>query len=307
MISVVVPLYNKEEFITETVRSVLDQTLLDFELIIVNDGSNDDSLVAVEAFSDARINIITIENSGVSIARNTGIKAAKYDWIAFLDSDDWWAPTFLEELVNAAKAYPNYKLFASGRSRVFQGSTERYEHLYLPKDQATAPVNYYRVISKFRPLINSSNVIIRKYLFESVGYFKEGQKKHEDHDLWVRLAVGEEVVFVNKELSFYRKTEKGTASMAQFRANDFCDYLSTMISVKEKITGEELGNFKKYYNRYVVLAYLQHYGEYCKKERKEVFSLIEQLLEGRSLQIARVIKILPLRRAYPMYKKMTGR
>lgn len=83
MISVVIPLYNKEELITETVRSVLNQTFADFELLIVNDGSTDGSLAVASAISDPRIKVITIENSGVSVARNVGIKAASHDWVAF--------------------------------------------------------------------------------------------------------------------------------------------------------------------------------------------------------------------------------
>lgn len=137
MISVVIPLYNKEELITVTVRSVLSQTFADFELLIVNDGSTDGSLAVVSAISDPRIKVINIENSGVSVARNTGIKAASHDWVAFLDADDWWDHSFLEEMTKAIKSYPEHKLFAGGRSRVFKDVTERYDHPLLPSDGET--------------------------------------------------------------------------------------------------------------------------------------------------------------------------
>jgi glycosyltransferase involved in cell wall biosynthesis len=242
----------------------------------------------------------------VSVARNIGIKAAKYTWVAFLDGDDWWAPTFLEEIKKAIKMYPEHQLFASGRSRVFKDEVERYDHEFLPKDGTKAPVNYFEIISKFHPPINSSNVVIHKAIFERSGYFKEGQKKHEDHDLWIRMAVGAEVVFVNKNLSFYRKTEDNTASGAKFLAKDFCHYLSTIISVKTKITSEEKLYFKQYYNRYAVLVYLQYYGQFSKKENREVFHRLQQLLEGKWLRYAKMIKILPLKRLYPLYKKLKG-
>ncbi|MCH7785011.1 MAG: glycosyltransferase family 2 protein, partial [Bacteroidetes bacterium] len=120
MISVIIPLYNKDKFITKTIQSVLNQTFTDFELLIVNDGSTDNSLKIAQSFNDKRLKLISIENSGVSLARNTGIKAAKHNWIALLDADDWWAPTFLEEFIEAFKLFPNYNLFVVGRSRFFK-------------------------------------------------------------------------------------------------------------------------------------------------------------------------------------------
>lgn len=306
MISVVVPLYNKENFITETIRSVLNQTFTNFELLIVDDGSTDRSSEIVAAILDQRIKIITIQNSGVSVARNTGIRNATYDWVALLDGDDYWAPTFLAEMVKAIEAYPENKLFASGRSRVFESFSERYKHKYLPKDGETQEINYFKVISKYLPLINSSNVIIKKEILSKKGLFRPGQYKHEDHDLWIRLAVGEEVVFVNKNLSFYRKTENDTASKVTYRANDFYRYLSTMILVNEKITSQERRYFKQYYNKYCVLVYLQFYGQYSQEENKMVFTKLQQLLKGKYLWFAITIKILPLKRAYSMYKKIKG-
>jgi len=84
MISIVIPLYNKESFIAKTIQSVLDQSFSNFELIVVNDGSTDTSEAIVRRFNDARLKVITIERSGVSVARNTGIEVSKSEWIAFL-------------------------------------------------------------------------------------------------------------------------------------------------------------------------------------------------------------------------------
>jgi len=303
MISVVIPLYNKEAFIAETIGSVLAQTFTEFEIIVVNDGSTDASLAKVMAIADPRVKVISIENAGVSVARNMGIDAAQTDWVSFLDGDDWWGPTFLEETVKAISTYPEHKLFASGRSRVFKQVVDRYEHEFLPPDGETAPVNYFEVISKFLPVINASNAVIHKSLFATAGYFRAGQRKHEDHDLWMRLGVGQEVIFTNNNLSFYRKTEANTASLAPFSATDFHDFLSTMVSVKEKITTVEQGYFNRYYSKYVPLVYLQYYGQYSKQDNDQVFSQIRKLLSGSSLLKAEAIRILPLKWFYPWYKK----
>ncbi|MBT8256619.1 MAG: glycosyltransferase family 2 protein, partial [Bacteroidia bacterium] len=98
MFSVVIPLYNKEAFISTTIRSVLDQSFQDFELLVIDDGSTDDSHKIVQEFNDSRIRLKSIKNSGVSVARNFGVEKSKYDWIAFLDADDYWTSGFLETL-----------------------------------------------------------------------------------------------------------------------------------------------------------------------------------------------------------------
>ena len=144
MISVVIPLYNKQTYIAEAINSVLTQSFRDFELIIIDDGSTDGSLSIVEAFNEERIQLIKQVHSGVSEARNTGIKKAKYPWIALLDADDWWAPHFLNEIVGAMQKFPDQLIFASGRSRVFDTVTERYSNTLLPDDGVTELLNYFQ-------------------------------------------------------------------------------------------------------------------------------------------------------------------
>ena len=303
MISVVIPLYNKEELITVTVRSVLSQTFADFELLIVNDGSTDGSLAVVSAISDPRIKVINIENSGVSVARNTGIKAASHDWVAFLDADDWWDHSFLEKMTKAIKSYPEHKLFAGGRSRVFKDVTERYDHPLLPSDGETGTINYYKVISRYLPLINSSNAIIKKSHFESAGYFKPGQQRYEDHDLWMRLAVNEPVAFVNRELSFYRKTEVNTISQGIFKAEEFSAFISTIIKVNGQLSPAERGYFKKYYTRFIFLVYLKYKKHYNKKERDALSDQIRELIGLFRWTLLRTLGLLPLSKVYSLFKK----
>lgn len=300
MVTVVIPLFNKEQFIAEAIQSVLQQTFTAFELIIVDDGSIDGSVHVVEGFSDARIRLISIPNSGVSIARNTGIESATYNWVAFLDADDWWAPMFLEEMLNAIHQFEGNRIFASGRSRVFKGSIERYQHSYLPNEGATEVINYYKVIRQNLSLINSSNVVIDKALFKERGFFRRGQKKHEDHDLWLRLCVNEEVVFVNKELSFYRKTELNSGSTSGYDAIDFSMYLETLLSVGQVLTEKENKDFKIYYNKFVLLTYIKNYWHFTKEERKHLFTCIEKLLSKKSLWILQFINIMPFNVYVPL-------
>ena len=305
MISVVIPLYNKETFISETIQSVLNQTYTDYELVIVNDGSTDNSIEKVEQFDDPRIQLLSIPNSGVSVARNTGIKMAKMKWIAFLDADDYWSSSFLMEMVTAIKKYSKDRIFASGRSRVFRTNIERYENKFLPKEGETDRLNYFKIIRKNLPLINSSNVVLEKTLFDEYGYFRVGQQKHEDHDLWMRLCVDNLVVFVNKPLSFYRKTEINTSSQAIYSANDFKMFLETMIYVKDKLTLQERNDFKAYADRYILLTFIKYHYNYSRSEKMELCELAQNIISKKHIMLLRLVKLLPFDIYYILAKMTT--
>ena len=107
LFSVVIPLYNKENYISETINSVLKQSVQDFELIVINDGSTDKSLDIVKSFNDFRISLIDQKNIGLSATRNKGIKLAKGRIVALLDADDLWQPNFLKEIKSFHEAHPD--------------------------------------------------------------------------------------------------------------------------------------------------------------------------------------------------------
>jgi len=262
-------------------------------LIIVNDGSTDASENVVKEITDPRIKLVSMVNSGVSVARNTGIKRAVFNYVALLDADDWWTPTFLEEMVLAIKEFPNESIFVSGRSRVFKKYTERYDHEYLPKDGITDILNYYRTISENMPLIHSSNVVIKKAVFKNRGYFKPGQKKHEDHDLWLRLCVDTFVVVVNKPLSFYRKTEENTASSGSYDAKDFLMYLTSISEVYDELSEENKKHLRSYANRFIALTYLKNYKNYSRAERKTIAPFINRFCKGKYKAAYKVSQIAP--------------
>ena len=113
MFSVVIPLYNKELSIGNTIQSVLNQTYQDFEIVVINDGSTDKSLKVVEKINDPRISIINKANGGVSSARNRGIKESNFEWIAFLDGDDLWMENHLKILKDMIEAHPTDKVFTT--------------------------------------------------------------------------------------------------------------------------------------------------------------------------------------------------
>lgn len=133
MISIIIPLYNKKDCIKETIQSVLSQSFIDFEIVIVNDGSTDHSLEVVQTFSDERIRIIDKPNGGVSSARNKGIEEAKGEWLLFLDADDKLLKNGLSTLYNIHLKYPtadvcagNFNIFFS-KNAIKKGCTYQHE------------------------------------------------------------------------------------------------------------------------------------------------------------------------------------
>lgn len=123
MFSVVIPLYNKQAYIADTLRTVFAQTYADFEVVVVDDGSTDDSAATVLAHSDARLRLIRQPNAGVSAARNRGVAEARGSIIAFLDADDRWEPHHLETLADLVKLYPRCGAFATSYAIVKNGTT----------------------------------------------------------------------------------------------------------------------------------------------------------------------------------------
>ena len=166
MFSVIIPLYNKENYIKKVINSVLDQTFLNFELIIINDGSTDDSLSIAQQFTDTRIKIVIQENLGVSVTRNNGVRLAKYENIAFLDADDWWDCHFLEEMYKLVTDYPDAGLYGCKYYLVKHGNLIE-SNIGLPSDFVAGYINYFKVYSTtFWVPINCSFVIIKKNIIK---------------------------------------------------------------------------------------------------------------------------------------------
>lgn len=200
MISVVIPLYNKEKQIANTLQTVLNQTFQDFEIVIVNDGSTDNSVAEVEKIQDSRIRIIHQKNAGVSAARNRGIEEVKYDLIAFLDADDEWKPEYLETQYNLSLRYPECSVFATNYEfRDSKGNitpTKINKLPFIGEDGILS--NYFEVASCSNPPICSISIMVKKDSIKSIGGFPVGIKSGEDLLTWTRLAVKYKIAYNTK-------------------------------------------------------------------------------------------------------------
>lgn len=182
MFSVIVPLYNKEIYISECIESILNQTFKDFEIVVVNDGSTDNSVKVVESFNDARVRMVSQQNSGVSTARNRGVAEAHHDIVAFCDADDIWEPNHLEVLAKLVKDYPECGVFATS----YYYSKDGIKTLPYILDRFTfngdngIMTNYYEIASGIDFPLNMSSLSVRKDSFIRIGGFPIGVKRAED-------------------------------------------------------------------------------------------------------------------------------
>ena len=186
--SVVIPLYNKDAYITQTLNSVLNQTYQNFEIIVVNDCSTDNSISKVKAVHDNRIKIIEhSENKGLSASRNTGIKAATHPYIAFLDADDHWDSIYLETIGNLIKEYPNEYVFATRYRENFKGKKfEPKSKIPLSSKEKSLIVNDFFKVNLGRLILTQSCVVVNKSVFQQVGNYDENVTFAEDIDFFIR-------------------------------------------------------------------------------------------------------------------------
>ncbi|MBW4641978.1 MAG: glycosyltransferase family 2 protein [Goleter apudmare HA4340-LM2] len=207
-ISVIIPAYNAEHTIVETIQSVQQQTFQDFELIIIDDGSKDRTLELLQTINDERLKFFSYENGGVAKARNRGISHANAEYIAFLDADDLWTPDKLELQLAALQKNPEagvayswtYYLSDSPKKVLFPGNIVYfYGEVY-----AQLLVNNF--------LASGSNPLICRKVIESIGEFDPACTPCEDWDFYLRLATRCFFVVVPKHQILYRQSSNSSSS-----------------------------------------------------------------------------------------------
>lgn len=199
-LSVVIPLHNKAEVIRRCVDSVLAQTSTDYELVIVDDGSTDESLSIVLSYKDYRLKVIEQENRGAGRARNTGITEASGEWIAFLDADDVWRNDHLQELKNLIAEFGDAGI-VSTRSLEVDTANVSVEPAH-GRSWKRKRIDYFRQAAVSKGVLHSSSVAIRRTVFETVGYFGSF-RQGEDGEFWSRVCLAYPCAVSDKPTVFY--------------------------------------------------------------------------------------------------------
>ncbi len=235
LISIIIPLYNKCAYIGRAITSVLIQKY-DFELLIIDDGSTDDSYEEVQKFSDHRINVLKQENAGVSAARNNGISKAKGELVAFLDADDEWLPHFLESIVKLIEKYPGAGLYATSYEKIHLNGNREAAHLKNlppPPWEGIMP-SYFKAAAFGEPPVCASAVCIRRSVFDKVGMFSKGKRMGEDLDLWGRIALSYPVAFTTKTGAIYHEEAQDRACNAKFTEADEHPFIESYKALYKK-------------------------------------------------------------------------
>jgi glycosyltransferase involved in cell wall biosynthesis len=209
-ITVIIPTYNRSSFLSKSIESVLNQSIKVDEIIVVDDGSTDNTKVLLK---ELPVKYIYQENLGVSSARNRGIKESKNQWICFLDSDDIWDKDKLKEQIAFHQNNPNI-LFSYTDERWFYNQKEIKQNPNQIKGQITFVDN----IDLCR--IGASTVMLNKSVLTKVGLFDELLKACEDYDLWLRILREYEVGYIDKKLIDKIAGHKGQLSF-EVKAQDY--------------------------------------------------------------------------------------
>lgn len=205
--SIVIPIYNKSAYIGRTIESVLHQTVTDFELIAVDDGSTDNSVEVVSRIHDDRVKIIQQPNGGEGAARNRGISSAQGGLICFLDADDTWEPWFLEEIKKLVLKNASALLFSTAfRVRERDGSSLHYLHEGLGAAlRGNGVMNYLACLAQGKYPISSSSVCVRKEALVNAGYFDVSLKIGADIDMWTRVCSAGKTMYSPRVSATYHR------------------------------------------------------------------------------------------------------
>lgn len=209
--SVIIPLYNKAPYVRKALESVFAQTYTDYELIVIDDGSTDDSAeIAEEVLQEATphrpiasspYRLLKQANAGVSAARNNGVASSNGDYVSFLDADDWWDPIYLERMAQLIEDYPDAGLYAS--NYYYHKDGINIIKVDIPTGYFNYPLEYFKNFAM--PVWTGATIISRK-VYDEMGGFPLGIKLGEDFLLWSKIAIQYPVAFLNEPLAYYNNT-----------------------------------------------------------------------------------------------------
>ena len=218
LISVVIPLYNKEPIIGQSLQSVLSQSFEDFEVIVVDDGSTDGGVAVVESYNDKRIRQIHQENGGPSKARNTGVKNARGEWILFLDADDELAEGALDHLWNMTATYHEANIIDGS----FIIRTNDKERPFIIKDRIIQ--NNYKNFYFRRTLPSTGHTLFKSELIKKYPY-NTHIRRYEDVELIMRILKEANIVTTSKTIFYVNATYSSASAARNTITEDFLGYL----------------------------------------------------------------------------------
>lgn len=254
------PAYNSGNTISGSIQSVLSQTYSKWELLVVIDGSTDDTLEKVFSFNDDRIKSINQENQGVSAARNNGVRNASGKYIAFLDSDDVWHETFLETIIHLMGECPDCVCYATNYYFVNQDKKRRLPVICGLKTNIPYQCvpNYIDILCISDPIFFTSCIVIHKQTFFSIGGFSTDIKGGEDTLLWIKFSLIGKIAYASIPLCDYMLPPPG---VRKIRTSEFKDNVANELMLlidKYPKQSKSLYHFLSHWYKIRSSTYLQH-------------------------------------------------
>ena len=212
LVSVIIPAYNAENTITETIFSVLNQTFKDLEVIVIDDGSKDKTTELVLEIEDSRVKLFPYENGGVALARNRGISHASGEYISFLDHDDLWTPDKIEAQISALRKSPDASVAYSWTINMY---SEEKPIRFTKLSPAKFEGDVYSQLLVHNFICSGSNILVRAAAIKSIEGFDPTPVSNEDWDFYLRLAAKWSFVVVPQYQIIYRHTGNSMSSQVQ--------------------------------------------------------------------------------------------
>ena len=247
LVSIIMPNYNNEKYLARSVKSVIDQSYQNWELIVIDNRSSDNSLKVLQGFNDKRIKIFTTDNEGIiGKSRNIGLKNSNGEWLSFLDSDDWWEPKKLEEIFKIINSSDYYDVVVHNEYKIDDKNNQKHILKYGPYEK-----NFYEKLIIFGNRISLSAATVRKSFLKYHKIIFSERRDHitaEDYDLWINIANNDgKFYFCKKILGNYFIHQNNQSIINNLHFNNI---------INVSLHYAKLENNKNYYSKIISRKYL---------------------------------------------------
>lgn len=307
MFSIVMPYYKNAHIVKRSVDSIIAQTVKDFELLIVDDGSEDNIDDIISEYGDSRITVLHKKNGGVSSTRNFGISNAKGEYVCFLDSDDAWCEDHLEELSSMIDKYPENSFFITSHLRIGNSEVSSsdalvgYEDVFVEED-------FIRLCFAGNEVIHTNSVCLKREFLMADELFNTSASIGEDTDLWFRCAMRSPVVVSKKVTTKYYRDNSFLTKNRKF------NYDWPFLEQYKKAQSENLYSVKLMCDRHLLAGCKHKLADGDKKGSRQLLKKVEKPLGGelkKAYIVAKALTLLPLfvsqRICVKVYEKQRSR
>ena len=263
-ISVVIPAHNAERWISRSIASVLSQTSPASEIIVIDDGSTDDTLSRIRQMVNSGVKVVQQKNAGVSTARNHGAEVATSLYIAFLDADDEWDSTFLSTVHDLIRRFPSASLFTTAYRLRFPKGPDVETSVTSLKSKSIIPGKDYFKYTSDNAFIHTSGVVVPRAKFLKIGGFNKRFAFGEDGELWARIAMSGVIAYYNQpKFTFY---QTGAGGKPRFQKPLTIDPVLLFVSAEiessqdDKQLTRSLKNFRVHYSHRIVYGLIRSGG-----------------------------------------------